>query len=96
METFSELEDPHCDGKVVHRLVDILVVAACFVIAGAESWEDIALYGKMKRGSLASFLEDYEQSQSHEAFRRVFTLIQPRAIVLCFATECIIRIIKMA
>jgi len=40
---FSELEDPRCEGKVEHRLIDILVIAICAVIACAESWEDIAL-----------------------------------------------------
>lgn len=40
---FSELEDPRCEGKVEHRLIDILVIAIGAVIARAESWEDIAL-----------------------------------------------------
>jgi hypothetical protein len=44
VEEFSALEDPRCGGKVEHRLIDILVIAVCAVIAGAESWEDIALY----------------------------------------------------
>ena len=46
VEEFSALEDPRCRGKVEHRLIDILVIAVCAVIAGAESWEDIALYGR--------------------------------------------------
>ncbi|HYQ92531.1 MAG TPA: transposase family protein, partial [Candidatus Competibacteraceae bacterium] len=40
IEHFSELDDPRCPGKVEHRLIDILVIAVCAVIAGAESWED--------------------------------------------------------
>jgi hypothetical protein len=43
IEQFSDLEDPRCAGKIEHRLIDILVVALCAVIACAESWEDIAL-----------------------------------------------------
>ena len=43
---FSDLDDPRCPGKVEHRLIDILVIAVCAVIAGAESWDDIALYGR--------------------------------------------------
>ncbi|SHF09081.1 DDE_Tnp_1-associated, partial [Acidocella aminolytica 101 = DSM 11237] len=46
VEEFSALEDPRCGGKVEHRLIDILVIAVCAVIAGAESWEDMALYGR--------------------------------------------------
>ena len=37
VEHFSALEDPRCAGKVDHRLIDILVIAVCAVIACAES-----------------------------------------------------------
>jgi DDE_Tnp_1-associated len=50
VEELSALEDPRCRGKVEHRLIDIPVIAVCAVIAGAESWEDIALYGRSKIG----------------------------------------------
>jgi len=42
------IEDPRCSGKVEHRLVEVLVIAVCAVIACAESWDDIALYGRSK------------------------------------------------
>jgi hypothetical protein len=41
VEHFSALDDPRCAGKVDHRLIDILVIAVCAVIACAESWDDI-------------------------------------------------------
>jgi hypothetical protein len=44
----SAVEDPRCQGKIEHRLIDILVIAVCAVIACAESWDDIALYGRSK------------------------------------------------
>jgi hypothetical protein len=56
VEHFSALEDPRCSGKVEHRLIDILVIAVCAVIACAESWDDIALYSCNKLGWLRSFL----------------------------------------
>ena len=56
LEHFSELEDPRCPGKVEHRLIDILVIAVCAVIACADSWEDIALYGRSKLAWLRQFL----------------------------------------
>ncbi len=43
IEQFSDLDDPRCLGQVEHRLLDILVIAICAVIACAESWEDMAL-----------------------------------------------------
>jgi len=42
------IEDPRCCGKVEHRQIDILVIAGCAVIACAEGWDDIALYGRSK------------------------------------------------
>ena len=43
------IEDPRCEWKVEHRLLDILVIAVCAVLGEAESFEDIALYGRCKR-----------------------------------------------
>ncbi len=40
------IEDPRCGWKVEHRLLDILVIAVCAVLGEAESFEDIALYGR--------------------------------------------------
>ncbi|MGE5713913.1 MAG: transposase family protein, partial [Betaproteobacteria bacterium] len=48
VEQFSSLEDPRCAGKIEHRLLDILVIAVYAVIGCAESWNDIALYGRSK------------------------------------------------
>ena len=53
---FAGLADPRATRRCDHRLIDILVIAVCAVIACAESWEDIALYGRSKRVWLKSFL----------------------------------------
>ena len=50
------IEDPRCEWKVEHRLLDILVIAVCAVLGEAESFEDIALYGRCKHEWLARFL----------------------------------------
>ena len=84
VEHFSALEDPRCAGKVEHRLIDILVIAVCAVIACAESWDDIALYGRNKVGWLRSFLTLANGIPSHDTFRRVFMLIDPDAFEACF------------
>jgi predicted transposase YbfD/YdcC len=79
VEQFSALEDPRIVGKVDHRLIDILVIAVCAVIACAESWDDIALYGRSKEGWLRRFLDLPNGIPSHDTFRRVFMLINPDA-----------------
>jgi hypothetical protein len=48
IDAFSRLDDPRCTSKVEHNLLEILIMAICGVIAGAESWEDIALYAQSK------------------------------------------------
>jgi hypothetical protein len=53
---FTGLEDPRETSRCDHQLIDILVIAVCAVIACAESWEDIALYGRSKQAWLATFL----------------------------------------
>src|SRR5690349_14751498 len=57
VQHFGTVEDPRCCGKIEHRLLDILVIAVCAVIACAESWCDIALYGRSKLAWLQTFLE---------------------------------------
>jgi len=73
------VEDPRCSRKVEHRLVEVLVIAVCAVIACAESWDDIALYGRSKLAWLRTFLELVNGVPSHDTFRRVFMLIDPDA-----------------
>ena len=46
---FAGLADPRETRRCDHRLIDILAIAVCAVIACAESWEDIELYGRSKR-----------------------------------------------
>src|SRR4051795_9064260 len=79
------VEDPRCQGKIEHRLIDILVVAICAVIACAESWDDIALYGRSKLAWLRTFLDLPNGIPSHDTFRRVFMLIDPDAFERGFA-----------
>ena len=73
------VEDLRCSGKVEHRLVEVLVIAVCAVIACAESWDDIALYGRSKLAWLRTFLDLPNGIPSHDTFRRVFMLIDPDA-----------------
>jgi predicted transposase YbfD/YdcC len=79
------VEDPRCQGKIDHRLIDILVIAVCAVIACAASWDDIALYGRSKLAWLRTFLDLPTGIPSHDTFRRVFMLIDPDAFERGFA-----------
>src|SRR5918911_1783897 len=76
---FAGLADPRETRRCAHQLIDILVIAVCAVIACAESWEDIALYGRSKQAWLKTFLALPNGIPSHDTFRRVFMLIDPDA-----------------
>src|ERR687890_1233002 len=78
------MEDPRRGWRVEHKLVDILVIAVCAVIGEAESFEDIALYGRCKRDWLQRFLELPGGIPSHDTFRRVLMLIDPEAFERSF------------
>src|SRR3954447_23276290 len=75
IDKFARIEDPRCDWRVEHKLLDILVIAVCAVIGEAESFEDIALYGRCKRDWLQRFLELPGGIPSHDTFRRMLMLI---------------------
>src|SRR5687768_8063677 len=80
----ASIEDPRCEWKVEHRLLDILVIAVCAVLGEAESFEDIALYGRCKREWLGGFLALPNGIPSHDTFRRVFMLVDPEAFERSF------------
>jgi predicted transposase YbfD/YdcC len=82
---FAGLADPRETRRCDHQLIDILAIAVCAVIACAESWEDIELYGRSKRAWLETFLELPNGIPSHDTFRRVFMLLDPDAFEACFA-----------
>jgi predicted transposase YbfD/YdcC len=78
------IEDPRCGWKVEHKLLDILVIAVCAVLGEAESFEDIALYGRCKHAWLAQFLALPNGIPSHDTFRRVLMLVDPEVFERCF------------
>src|SRR5689334_5005314 len=54
---FDGLADPRLTRQCDYRLIDILVIAVSAVIACAEGWEDIELYGRSKQTWLKAFLD---------------------------------------
>lgn len=74
---FSDLTDPRVDRTKLHKLVDILVIAICAVIAGADNWEDVATFGEAKRDWFQTFLEMPNGIPSHDTFTRVFARLNP-------------------
>lgn len=83
IEPFSALDDPRCPSKVEYRRIDILMMAVGAVIAGADSWEDIARYGRSQLGGLQQFLALPNGLPSHDTFWRVVMRIDPDDFERC-------------
>ena len=84
IRNFSELKDPRLERKKLHKLIDIIVIAICAVIGGADGWEDIERFGKAKEKWFRVFLELENGIPSHDTFNRVFSLINAKKFQECF------------
>jgi predicted transposase YbfD/YdcC len=80
---FENLTDPRIERTRRHELFDLLVVALCGTIAGADTWTDIERFGNERLDWLRSFLRLDNGIPSHDTFGRVFSLLDPAGLVAC-------------
>lgn len=81
---FADLPDPRLDRQKQHALLDILVIAVCAILAGADSWADVERFGRAKFDWFQRFLKLPNGIPSHDTFGRVFSLLDPEAFGACF------------
>lgn len=84
VENFSALSDPRIERTKRHQLLDVLITAVCAVICGADTWVDIAAYGRAKHEWLKTFLALPNGIPSHDTFGRVFSRLDPEEFQKCF------------
>lgn len=78
VEQLSKIEAPRIETKNKrHRLVDILMIAFCSMLCGAEGWEDMELFGQSKESWFRQFLDFPHGIPSHDTFARVFRALNP-------------------
>ena len=74
---FGELQDPRTGNAKAHIFLEILIIAICAVICGADGWSDVELFGKNKKDWLKTFLRLPKGIPSHDTFGRIFAKIRP-------------------
>jgi predicted transposase YbfD/YdcC len=84
LEHFADLTDPRVERTKLHQLLDVLAIAMCATICGAEGWEDFAEFGKAKQEWFETFLELPNGIPSPDTFRRVLSRLDPHEFEACF------------
>jgi predicted transposase YbfD/YdcC len=81
-EHFADLTDPR-RRKVTYPLVNIVVIALCAVISGADDFVAIAEWARMRRRWLAKFLDLSTGIPSHDRFNAILGAIKPAEFEKC-------------
>ena len=81
---FGEIEDPRTEYLVEYDLTEIIFIAICAVICGANDWVAIEAWAQTKKVWLQQFLPLQNGIPSHYTFRRVFALIKPEEFQKAF------------
>ena len=83
VEHFEDLEDPRVERTKFHQLSDIIVIAVCAVICGADNWVEIEEFGYAKRDWLEAMLGLPNGIPSHDTFGRVFARLDAEQFEAC-------------
>ena len=84
MAHVEAVDDPRAERSRKHNLLDIIAIALCAVICGADSWVEVEDYGTTKVDWLKRFLELANGVPSHDTFGRVFAALDPEQFGGCF------------
>ena len=79
---FAELTDPR-RREVTYPLINVVVIAVCAVICGADDFVAIAKFGRTKRKWFAKFLDLKSGIPSHDRFNAILAAIKPDEFEKC-------------
>ena len=75
LESFEQLDDPRQRSKVLYPLDEVLLLVLLGVIAGCESWVEIAKYGEKKLTLLRRFRPFKDETPSHDQLGDIFAVL---------------------
>jgi predicted transposase YbfD/YdcC len=84
VECLGAIDDPRMDRTRRHKLVDVLAIGLCSMLTGGEGFNDMQMFGEIKRDWLKTFLELPHGIPTHDTFNRVFSAIDPHCFLDCF------------
>jgi len=82
---FASLTDPR-RGKVTYPLINIVTIALCATIAGADDFLAIADWARRKRDWLGQFLDLSSGIPSHDRFNAIFRALKPEPFERCLVS----------
>jgi predicted transposase YbfD/YdcC len=85
-ECFRPMKDPRIERNKLHKLIDILTIAVCALVSGADNFTEIEEFGNSKIEWLRGFLELPNGIPSHDTFGHVFARLCPTQFKECFLT----------
>jgi len=78
VERLETIADPRRQGdNLKHRLVDLIILGFCGVLAGCDDFVEIAEWAKVNEAFFGSFLELPHGIPAHDTFTRVFAMLTP-------------------
>ena len=80
IEHLKKVLDPRVERGRRHKLMDLLVIALCATLGGADDWVEIVQFGQAKKDWFATFLELPNGIASHDTFGRVFQMLDSRML----------------
>ncbi len=83
---FEEIEDTRQQGKIKYNLLEVIVMTIIAVTAGAEHWNEIAMYCKSKEDMLRKKFNLILENgiPTDDTFQRIFAIINPEQLEKCF------------
>ena len=83
-EAFGELQDPRTGPAQRHDLREMILMALCAVLCGADTWVDVAEWAEDNASWLRRYLVLERGTPSHDTFGRVFRILDAKVFEQCF------------